>query len=92
MHTKDFEPGSKGSFLDISRRYSIAHKLKKEARKVQKCVFEVGRHSVKEVIEKIIEEIERSDFNKGTDLGELMTLIDKLATVILSSFIQFYLQ
>ena len=33
--------------MEITRRYSMANKLKKKARGVKKCVFEVNQHSVK---------------------------------------------
>jgi len=68
-----------GSFLDMSRRYSIANQHKKQGRKVQKCVFEVGKHGVTEVVEKIFEEIEILPTYKAEDLVELVKLIEMLA-------------
>ena len=53
----------------------------KQARKTQKCIFEVGKHTVKELIEKIFEEIDRLPRSKSTDLVELINLVNNLAAV-----------
>merc|ERR1712134_84692 len=67
------------SFMEITRRYSMANKLKKKARGVKKCVFEVNQHSVKEVCEKILEESNRVSKSDATDLYELVQLIEALS-------------
>lgn len=67
------------SFLETSRRFSMANKFKKKARKAPRCIFEVGKHTVKEVIEKIKEEIERVPMSRATDLLELINLLQTLS-------------
>ena len=67
--------------MEITRRYSMANKLKKKARGVKKCVFEVNQHSVKEVCEKILEESNRVSRSDATDLYELVQLIEALSEV-----------
>ena len=48
--------------MEITRRYSMANKLKKKARGVKKCVFEVNQHSVKVRFEMKFEILTRSPF------------------------------
>ena len=46
--------------MEITRRYSMANKLKKKARGVKKCVFEVNQHSVKVGFEMKFESLRKS--------------------------------